>query len=689
MRFRQNVGAIGLLVHIFLACCPKDCSVQKLCVLRRIRQARNIEASTLAVYVGRHLHFANAVISLKSFREYNVDNICFRKGKNILLVFTVVNRVVNAIHNEVSRMRGKIVLAFAHRHTAFLVYAKYVRKLEEFAVSLKSSRLAYTDETTAVVDEFANSRDDFLVSPKFTTTPSRTCITCINYYVKFRQSTCLHVFKVNEMHVYRHTAERFINALIGVALLIPKLVRGHVTHPATNLTPSIKNRNLRKILRRLRFYGIVDIAEFIANIRRTVDEFRELRRKLKVATETDSIKGITHHRSTSGNPVVVKLCNGIVFVAVKECVGEEIRQETPFLVSYAFYVGKHTHGYATTNRANERIKTKFLVSYTENFRTNPAIAKEHHRFFTVLMRDFNKLLHRFGDEVLNELHPVLVFLARNTMGLVIIACVYKVFCTHLVAVFLFKIVEHTGANRHIVAEPVNVSFLAELIVHEREHIQEGGETNNVAVGVFVTPALQVLANELLCLRIVRVVHNVMRFIPVVCNVVVHMYWMPQRNHQECNGVLMERDCIFNNYVAVFHVNFPFITYLPRSSVHNFHVFDCIGGEVGLHLLVKEGIHQMYGKSFFRSRDEGSHHEHVLPFVGVVCSPFVVATVNEIHVVYLICYFLGIFRKFNAITVTNGIRAPQIRNSLRPLYVIFICRDCNSTLSLIHNVPLKI
>ena len=53
MRFRQRVGAIGLLIHIFLACRPQNRSIQKFRVVRAVRQARDIETSTFAVLVRR------------------------------------------------------------------------------------------------------------------------------------------------------------------------------------------------------------------------------------------------------------------------------------------------------------------------------------------------------------------------------------------------------------------------------------------------------------------------------------------------------------------------------------------------------------------------------------------------------------------------------------------------------------
>ena len=97
MCFRQRVGAIGFFIHIFLARRPQNSAVQKLSVLRRVRNTRDIKTSTLAVYVGRHLHFDNVDLSYKSIREYDIHHVRAVKRVNIFLVFAVIHRTFNAV----------------------------------------------------------------------------------------------------------------------------------------------------------------------------------------------------------------------------------------------------------------------------------------------------------------------------------------------------------------------------------------------------------------------------------------------------------------------------------------------------------------------------------------------------------------------------------------------------------------
>ena len=62
---------------------------------------------------------------------------------------------------------------------------------------------------------------------------------------------------------------------------------------------------------------------------------------------------------------------------------------------------------------------------------------------------------------------------------------------------------------------------------------------------------------------------------------------------------------------------------------------------------------------------------MLPFVGIVCRPFVITPIHKIYVIYFFRNFFRIFRKFHTVAIAHRIRAPQIRYSLRSLYVIFI------------------
>ena len=120
MRFRQGIGTIGLLVHIFFTRRPKDCAVQKFCIFRRVRQTRDIEASTLTVNVGCHLHFTDVHLARKSIGEHDIHHVCTIKRKDVFLVFTVIHGAVNAVQNEMVFICVDIVFIFAKRNTKLL-----------------------------------------------------------------------------------------------------------------------------------------------------------------------------------------------------------------------------------------------------------------------------------------------------------------------------------------------------------------------------------------------------------------------------------------------------------------------------------------------------------------------------------------------------------------------------------------
>ena len=80
----------------------------------------------------------------------------------------------------------------------------------------------------------------------------------------------------------------------------------------------------------------------------------------------------------------------------------------------------------------------------------------------------------------------------DSVRLVVIPCIHKVFRTHFIAVFLFKIVKRARACGHGITKPVHVLFFIDFIENEEEVIQEGRIAHYVDVFVVVTPLAHIV-----------------------------------------------------------------------------------------------------------------------------------------------------------------------------------------------------
>ena len=97
MRFGERVLAIRALILALFARRPKDGTVQKFCVLRRVGKTRDIKASAFSKRIRRHLHFADVYLSRESIREYDIQHVRAVERKNIFLVFAVIDGALNPV----------------------------------------------------------------------------------------------------------------------------------------------------------------------------------------------------------------------------------------------------------------------------------------------------------------------------------------------------------------------------------------------------------------------------------------------------------------------------------------------------------------------------------------------------------------------------------------------------------------
>ena len=79
---------------------------------------------------------------------------------------------------------------------------------------------------------------------------------------------------------------------------------------------------------------------------------------------------------------------------------------------------------------------------------------------------------------------ILIFLARHTVLVVVVALVDDELRAELVADFLLKLFQNIGADRSRIAVPVHVLLAAQLVKDQRKQVEEGRKAHNVDRGGF-------------------------------------------------------------------------------------------------------------------------------------------------------------------------------------------------------------
>lgn len=167
------------------------------------------------------------------------------------------------------------------------------------------------------------------------------------------------------------------------------------------------------------------------------------------------------------------------------------------------------------------------------------VTQEHHGFLAVGVDDVGHFLHQPGDLAALECLEILIFLARHTVLVVVVALVDDELRAELVADFLLKLFQNIGADRSRIAVPVHVLLAAQLVKDQRKQVEEGRKAHNVDIGV----AFQILAQTAQGVGVGLGLAHIERdlvfdILPVIDDRVVHVDGVPDQVRQKADRVLV-------------------------------------------------------------------------------------------------------------------------------------------------------
>ena len=109
---------------------------------------------------------------------------CAIKRNNILFSLAEINFAVCVGKNKVIAVLLGVISSGVKRKAVFSFNAENIVKLEKFALTLMSSRLADSDKADADISKLFNCRDNFLVTPIFAAALSSVCVAHIDNNIK-------------------------------------------------------------------------------------------------------------------------------------------------------------------------------------------------------------------------------------------------------------------------------------------------------------------------------------------------------------------------------------------------------------------------------------------------------------------------------------------------------------------------
>ena len=256
------------------------------------------------------------------------------------------------------------------------------------------------------------------------------------------------------------------------------------------------------------------------------------------------------------------------------------------------------------------------------------VAQEHHGFLAVGVDDVGHFLHQPGDLAALECLEILIFLARHTVLVVVVALVDDELRAELVADFLLKLFQNIGADRSRIAVPVHVLLAAQLVEHQREQVEERGKAYYIDIGVAFEILAQTAQGVGMGLGLAYIKRNLMLdVLPVVDDGVVHMNRVPNQVGQKADGVLMvggrgvDDNALSRSIVAPVGSG----DRLTRRAIHDLPPAGNIVMVVDFHQFTADARHQGDGQRTAFSGVERRHNVALLGFVGVGLCPCVVLT----------------------------------------------------------------
>ena len=311
-----------------------------------------------------------------------------------------------------------------------------------------------------------------------------------------------------------------------------------------------------------------------------------------------------------------------------EGIGEEVGQEATLGVLDAGNVGNQAQGAAVADTADNGIHAGLPEFRHERFAADPVVAQEHHGFLAVGVDDVGHFLHQPGDLAALECLEILIFLARHTVLVVVVALVDDELRAELVADFLLKLFQNIGADRSRIAVPVHVLLAAQLVKDQRKQVEEGRKAHNVDIGV----AFEILAQAAHCVGVGLGLAHIERdlvfdILPVIDDRVVHVDGVPDQVRQKADRVLVVGGGGVDDNAFAGGIIVPVGggDRLARRAVHDLPPAGNIVMVVDFHQFTADARHQGDGQRTAFSGVERRHNVALLGFVGVGLCPCVVLT----------------------------------------------------------------
>ena len=178
-----------------------------------------------------------------------------------------------------------------------------------------------------------------------------------------------------------------------------------------------------------------------------------------------------------------------------EGVREEVGKKPSFRILYALDIADQTQGRSISHASHHGVQADGLELIHEGLGSDPVIAQKHHGFPAALMADIHHFLRDLRHFSALERLEVLKLLRGNPVLVVVIALVDDIFRTERIARFLLKLLQDIGAYGRGIAVPFHIFFPGQLVEHQRELMEEGGEAQHVYIRMVLDEFTQAIPDR--------------------------------------------------------------------------------------------------------------------------------------------------------------------------------------------------
>ena len=493
------------------------------------------------------------------------------------------------------------------------------------------------------------------------------------------------ILKADEPHIKRCTGERFNHACIAVILLIIQRMMHHMAAPRAHLSPAIQNSDGFHAIRRRAADILIQLAELIAHALHIIEELRELASQFEIAAVADAVNRLAQNGAARRHPVFPRFLHGVS--ALMERIRKEIRQQTSFRIFHAGDVADEPERRAVAHTADHRVQTNRLEFRHKRFRADPMVAKEHHRFFSALMGDFDHFPRQSGDFPTLERLEIPEFLAGHAILVIEISLIDDILRTEAIADFLLEFLQNIRRNGGRITVPIDVLFPPERIEHQRKLMEERRVANHVHIGMLLDEAAQTLHGKLMGLGLANIERNLMLdILPVVDNGVVHVNRIPDEIAQEGHRVFMIRRRMLNHDAPVRIMPFIRGQRLAGRAVDDLPPAADIVAGIDLQQLGREVFHQTDRQRTLACHLESGHDIALLHLVGVRLRPRVVLAGGVVSRIHLCAGIAKLLREVGSVAVADRVRSPSFAQFKRFGHNVHIGRNgyAPAVLLLVHH-----